>query len=144
MPWDINDPYRAILGDDDDPEAVGIFGPRKLDQYTAEERAQKAMAVQAAHRAKVKEQQQEAEQEGVYRAPFPPLEDELPTDYAERLAIAATEEDRGKWSKCLHCKEQFKIGVGCRGPVLCSDRCLTRSRKADKNRARDIRRGRKR
>jgi len=38
VPYDINDPYRQLFATEGDPDAERLFGPRVLDQYTAEER----------------------------------------------------------------------------------------------------------
>jgi hypothetical protein len=136
MPWDINDPYRHLHATPEDPDAESIYGPRVLDQYTAVEREERARAEQAALRPPVAEE----EQSGIYRPPFSQGEDEPLTDYARRLADAATERDRGKLATCLVCRKQFRIDKGCRGPGLCSEGCLSRARNADKHRARDNRR----
>lgn len=132
MPWDLNDPYRAILGDEDDPEAVGIFGPRKLDQYSAEERAQKAMAAQAAHRARVQAREKvQPESDGIYRPPFPRGEDESLTDYGFRLHQALEARNRDELASCVINKTPFRVSSSPTAPLFCSDGCYKKAIKAD-------------
>lgn len=128
MATDINDPYRQIFATDTDPEAARIYGPRKLDQFSAEERAQKAMADRAAHRAQEKAQ---PESDGIYRPPFPRGEDELLTDYGFRLHEALTALNRDDLAACVVGKEQFRVSSSPVAPLFCSDRCYKKAIKSD-------------